>query len=294
MYENAGSCVKLVTYLNKEIGPEKTFFSHLHDDIRLNEVIDKIDNNKRTLKKKQEKFYMLSYNPSSREIEHLVRRVTGKKVNNLSELSSLERQNVFDEFKEYVRQCMNVYAKNFNREKDIDGKDLVYFGRLEEYRRYTYEDEAVRQGLVKIGDLKQGFNLHAHVIVSRMDATQTIALSPRANNRGGTNLLNGKKVKNGFNLKKWQMDSREYFCTKYNYIPSANERFYHYNPGYSQYRNKVKNKIVNEIMEGMEEEKKLLRSVKKISNITRSPKNIIKGYLRRQVKDILFGRGQEL
>ena len=38
--------------MNKEKEEGKFFFSHVNDNVSLTEVIEKIDNNKRTLKKK--------------------------------------------------------------------------------------------------------------------------------------------------------------------------------------------------------------------------------------------------
>ena len=143
---NAGSCVKLADYMNKEKEEGKFFFSHVDDNVSLTEVIEKIDNNKRTLKKNQEKFYSLSYNPSEREIRHLVKLTTGKVVNELSELSTEERILVFNEFRSYVRECMEIYAKNFNRDRELTASDLVYFGRIEEFRHFTGFDEEVKLG----------------------------------------------------------------------------------------------------------------------------------------------------
>ena len=44
---NAGSCVKLAHYLDKESGSGKFFFSQNQDSVPLTEVIQKIDNNNR-------------------------------------------------------------------------------------------------------------------------------------------------------------------------------------------------------------------------------------------------------
>ena len=63
MSVNAGSCVKLAHYLDKESGSGKFFFSQNQDSVPLTEVIQKIDNNKKTLKNNHDKFNMLSYNP---------------------------------------------------------------------------------------------------------------------------------------------------------------------------------------------------------------------------------------
>lgn len=284
---NAGSCVKLADYLDKEKGPGKNFFSHYKENVGLSEVIETIDNNKRTLKYKQDKFYMLSYNPSQREIAHLVHTFTGKTITDFSELTSNEKALVFSEFRNYVRECMDIYASKFNREKKLSAKDLVYFGRIEEFRHYSYEDKEVKEGLKKRGDLKEGLNLHAHIIVSRMDVTQTISLSPLSISKGNTNVLNGKDVKTGFNMKEWQVDCFEHFSNKFRYIALPEERFYHHNASYSECKSRIKNKIMNEIMEGMNEEREALLTARKFTAIIHPSKKSVRLFLMRKVKKIL-------
>ena len=287
---NAGSCVKLADYMNKEKEEGKFFFSHVNDNVSLTEVIEKIDNNKRTLKKNQEKFYSLSYNPSEREIRHLVKLTTGKVVNELSELSTEERILVFNEFRSYVRECMEIYAKNFNRDRELTANDLVYFGRIEEFRHFTGFDEEVKLGLKKQGDIKPGLNLHAHIIVSRMDVTQTISLSPRTKSRGNTNMLNGREVKNGFNMSNWQVECFEKFGYKYRYISNSDECFYKNSRSYNEISARLKNKVLREITEGMEEERRLVGTIMRISSVTRSPKATIQRFLKNKIKNILSDR----
>lgn len=89
---------------------------------------------------------------------------------------------------------MEIYARSFNRERTLSAEDLVYFGRIEEYQHYSYKDEEARL-IEERGQLKEGLNLHAHIIVSRMDVTQTIALSPRAKVLEILIYSNGKEVK---------------------------------------------------------------------------------------------------
>lgn len=285
--KNAGSCVKLAYYMNKEVGDGKEYFSHFQNHVSVAEVVERIDNNKRTLKNNQDKFYMLSYNPSQNEIAHLVRNLTGKSIKSLDELTPGEKESVFDEFRNYVRECMDIYAKKFNREKELSGEDLVYFGHIEEYRHYTKDDEAVKLGLKKRGDLKEGLQMHAHIIVSRMDVTQTIALAPTAKSRGNTNMLNGKEVKNGFDMQGWQVDCFELYSNKYRYIALQEERFYNTNPTYYRCKARIKNKVLNEVMEGMNEERKVLYGVNKVTTIIHPTKKSIHQFLRRKLKEIL-------
>lgn len=67
---NAGSCVKLASYLNKELDDDKQFFSHHEDAVTLKEVVEKIDNNKKTLKKIRRNF--IRYHITLRQKKSLI------------------------------------------------------------------------------------------------------------------------------------------------------------------------------------------------------------------------------
>ena len=183
---------------------------------------------------------------------------------------------------------MDIYARNFNRNKNLSSEDLLWFGRVETERHYTYLDEEVKDGLKNKGDLKEGLQLHAHVIVSRMDVTQTISLSPLAKSTGNVNVLNGKAVKNGFSMKGWQVDCFQHFGNKYGYIATADERFYYYDIGYSSYKNRIQNKIIHEVMEDMKEEKQFMTGARNITLILHPTKKSVKLYLKQKIKNILL------
>jgi hypothetical protein len=88
---------------------------------------------------------------------------------------------------------MEAYVKNFKRNGVNGNQDLVYFGKVEYNRYYTYKDLEVRKGLAKKGDIKPGAQMHVQVIVSRKDASNSIKLSP-LNNSKGTNAVHSQKV----------------------------------------------------------------------------------------------------
>jgi len=88
---------------------------------------------------------------------------------------------------------MDTYAKNFKRNGINSNQDLVYFGKVEQNRYYTYKDLEVRKGLAKKGDKKPGEQVHVQVIVSRKDASNSIKLSP-LNNSKGKNAAHSQKV----------------------------------------------------------------------------------------------------
>lgn len=151
--DNKDRCRALVEYLLKESLEDKpyydTFFSHEEDYVAPVTVMQKIDNNHKSLKKRDDKFYMLSINPSQDEAVHLIRKVTGKQVAEFERLTVEEQEKVIHELKNYSRNCMDLYAENFRREKIKSGKDLVYFGRVETERHYRNNDEDVKEGRAK-------------------------------------------------------------------------------------------------------------------------------------------------
>lgn len=222
--DNKGTCLQLVEYLSKEgleVRPYfDTFFSQNADFVSGQNVLKSIDNNHRTLKRNDDKFYMLSVNPSQHELKHLIHKVTGRNnVNDFSELSVVEQESVLSELKNYARRCMDEYAANFYRDKIKDGNDLVWYGRVETERHYKGNDIDVKNGLVKEGDCKPGLQLHVHIIVSRMDKSQTVSLSPLTKSRGNKQILDGKEVVVGFDRSEWAERCASRFSDYYNYLP---------------------------------------------------------------------------
>ena len=74
--KNTGSCSNLVQYLDKEnrdvdILEQEDFFNHEESNVRPEIVENAIDGNKGRLSKDETKFYMLTVNPSERELAHI-------------------------------------------------------------------------------------------------------------------------------------------------------------------------------------------------------------------------------
>ena len=148
--DNKGGCSRLVDYLEKEnedkIETDKEgFFDHLSDAILKDVVISKIDSNNKNLGKNDNKFFMLTVNPSQRELKHLIQRTSGKDVESLSELSKEDRSKLMLELKNYTRGAMDVYAGNFGRDNVNSGSDLVYFAKVETVREYKHVDPLVKE-----------------------------------------------------------------------------------------------------------------------------------------------------
>jgi hypothetical protein len=117
--------------------------------------------------------------------------------------------------KQYVRDVMDIYAGNFNKKdgtsKNLTGKDLVYYAKLEEKRYYKGTDEEVKQGRAKQGDVMPGDNTHVHIIVSRKDKSKTIKLSP---------LVNSKTL---FSRENFKLSSCKHFDDHFQYQGSGKE-----------------------------------------------------------------------
>ena len=90
---NRGSCNSLINYLEKEnlekdlLNQEK-FFDHNSSDVSFYSAQASIDNNKGKLGKDETKFYMISVNPSKDELKHIGRKVSGRDIKNISQLTA--------------------------------------------------------------------------------------------------------------------------------------------------------------------------------------------------------------
>ena len=219
---NCESCSELVHYLEKEneregveIEDREMFFSHNQEQVSSFDVTNSIDHNKAKLSKNEAKFYMLSVNPSQREMQFIAKQISGRNVSSLEEMTKSEIEKFKLALKDYTRGVMDEYGKNFN--KELEGKDILYYGKVEHERRYSRFDKEVKDGLKKVGELKPGFQSHVHVIVSRKDITNKIRLSPFANHKNSKNILNGKQVQIGFNRKEFAQNCEKRFDSKFGY-----------------------------------------------------------------------------
>ena len=183
-------------------------------------------------------------------------------------------------FKEYIKDLMDKYAENFNREypdgKPLTGNDLLYFAKVEHERTYKHgekrftaqmehnkkielqvaklkkelsetsnvllrprtmkrikdlENGYIRNDngtIIKEGNLKDGNNLHAHVVISRMDKTQSMKLSPMANHKQSKNIINGKEVNIGFNRDSFVASGEKLFDDKFGFDRSYKQSYNYY------------------------------------------------------------------
>lgn len=181
--DNKASSSGLVHYLEKEnrihnIEPEY-WFNGSETNIEPYEVRHKIDSNIAKLGRDDAKFFLINISPSQKEIAFLKQQYG--------------EDDVKAQLKAFAVRVMDAYAQNFKRTGIESHRDLVWFGKLENYRYYGHNDPEVKQGLKKRGDRKPGDQMHLQIIVSRKDATNKIKLSPQNTSRG-KNAEHSKKM----------------------------------------------------------------------------------------------------
>jgi len=246
------SSADFVSYLEKEnegktIEEQEHFFNQYGDEISSEEVIREIDGNAAKLKKTEPRFYSITVNPSSRELNRL--------------------QNNPKELKQYTRELMKEYAKAFNREingRTVTVDDIKYYAKIEQRRTYKGNDKAIIQNqpyatqilqlkndirnieegklqgnskmlqkkIAKLekeaphqlngrrivrGMLKEGSQSHIHIIVSRKDMSNKYSLSPGSKHKASEVEMHGKSVKRGFNRDEFFKNSEKTFDSLFSY-----------------------------------------------------------------------------
>lgn len=156
VYNNSGSTRRLTNYLSqeaKENGWPLAFFDGSGEKTA-EEVVTRLDNNHKGLRKDAAKFYSLVLSPSQDELRQIG-----------DDLPAL---------KKYTQNVMEDYAKNFTlkNEKELSEPNLVWAATIHHTRKNRGTDEGVQ------GEWKEGPQTHIHIIVSARDADQKITLNP--------------------------------------------------------------------------------------------------------------------
>ncbi|MEQ8882699.1 MAG: MobB family relaxase [Fulvivirga sp.] len=257
---NKGSSKAIMDYLDKENEgiesnvQQQHFFSNYEDYVTKSEAIHGIDFNRKGLKNNETKFYEMSISFSEKESNHL------KQISDTQQkLDSNIRSYVRDVMDEYAKN----FDRKIDG-KQLSGNDLVYYAKIERQRRYdgttknkelksqfvhNYRIRAKAEDLRLIGEkakaaevekqyiknpigqvilpgnVKEGNNLHVHVVVSRRDASQSVSLSPLANSKGSMNKLNGKDVKIGFNRDNFKERSESRFDELFDYARNKSDYY---------------------------------------------------------------------
>lgn len=246
--DNKGSCTNLAIYLGKENeeldklaekssssneiynieGRKQGFFTDSETNISTIEVISSIDNNKRKLGANDGKYFAPTISFSENELLHIAYLATGKKDTtsvwdmNLKEVDEYNRI-----IREYGRKVMDNYALNFNRQdKGITtGTDLVYYGKIEHFRKFKGTDKDVLKGKEISGTYKKGLQSHIHIIVSRKDKTQRLKLSPTCNETNTKRIIGDNNYQVGFDRVKWINMNEKTFDEHFKYSRKELEKF---------------------------------------------------------------------
>lgn len=149
-YANTGTSEGVINYLQHEDFKRmqegrkiEHFFSHAEDRVNPQEAISRIDTNRKGLKAKEAKFYVITVAPSAKELARM----------------GATKQEQAEAMKNYIRrEVMPRYAEGFK--KDIKADDLVYFAKIHFER-----------------DERDGEDLHAHIIVSHKTKNNGKAIS---------------------------------------------------------------------------------------------------------------------
>ncbi|WP_295795936.1 DUF5712 family protein [Mucilaginibacter sp.] len=212
--DNKGGSSALVHYLDKEnrinlAKQQEYWFNQERSNILSDEVRPAIDNNIAKLSKGDAKFFLVNISPSQKEITYLKEKYGEDCAK--------------EQLKAYASSIMDEYARNFKRPGIESGKDLLWFGKLENYRYYSHKDPEVKQGLKKRGDRKEGEQMHVQVIVSRKDITNKIKLSPM-NKSKGSNTEHSKKM-GQFDRSAFKSSGERLFDDKFDFERGLTETF---------------------------------------------------------------------
>jgi hypothetical protein len=182
--DNKGSSSGLVHYLDKENRADKEkapelWFNQACENITSFEAMQALDNNVSKLMRTETKFFLVNISPSQKEIAFLKEKYG--------------EEGAKEHLKTYAAKVMDEYALNFKRPGINSSKDLLWFGKVENYRYYSHKDPEVEQGLKKRGERKDGEQMHIQVIVSRKDISNKVKLSPM-NKSKGRNAAHSQKM----------------------------------------------------------------------------------------------------
>ena len=244
-----GSARDFVNYLEKENEgkePEQQegYFNQEENNIDAERVIAEIDANTAKLKKREPKFYSLVVSPSQRELKHIGnnteklreytqevmeayaasfyrdRKVT---VKDILYFAKLERERTYSEKDREVKENQAHASKILEMQHRVraikEGREQGDIAQLQE-RIQVLEREAPHQQNGKRivpGMVKEGHQSHIHIIVSRMDRTNTHSLSPGSKFRTSETTLHGQPVKQGFDRDKFYRAAEKTFDKQFGY-----------------------------------------------------------------------------
>lgn len=232
----------------------ENWFNGARNDIRRQEVRVRIDNNIAKLGRDDSKFFLINISPSQKELEHLFKQYG--------------QRGAKEKLKEFAVKVIDEYAKNFKRPGITTNNDLLWFGKVENYRYYKHTDKEVKNGIKQKGDRKDGRQMHVQVIVSRKDLRNRIKLSPQNTSKGKNEKHSAKLGQ--FNRSAFKQSGEELFDKLFQFERGLQEKFI--------YANVMKN--------GTPEQKTQMQMISKLS--TNISKDISIDSLTKGISDGVF------
>ena len=211
---NASGCRMSINYLEKEnkdksILEKEPFFNDTTSFATAKEAELKIDEHKKGLKNTDSKYYEVVVSFSKDELK-------GKSDKDL---------------KEYLKkEFPKAYTGAING-KEVDEKQLTWFAKLEQNRKYDGRDKEVKDGKAKSGQAKEGDNRHFHILIARKTKDEKHKISPLSNHRD----TQKGAVKGGFERVKFAENIEKSFDKHFKHERSQEQSF--------KYRNDMKKGI---------------------------------------------------
>lgn len=246
------SAADFVSYLEKENqGLEQQdmehFFNQYGDEINTNDVVKEIDGNTAKLKKIEPKFYSITISPSKYELQQLQnsskdlkaytrevmkdyvtsfnRDINGKSItiNDIIYFAKIEHQRTFKGTDKQVKENQPYATKILQIKNDIRkierdelegniSKLKKKINQLEKKAPHQLNGKRIVQGM-----RKEGNQSHIHIIVSRKDASNSVSLSPGSKYKASEVVMNGKKVKRGFDRDAFFSKAEKTFDRQFGY-----------------------------------------------------------------------------
>ncbi|MBO0340200.1 MobB family relaxase [Flagellimonas profundi] len=244
-----GSARDFVNYLEKEnegksLEDQELFFNQTENNIAADRVIAEIDANTAKLSKKDPKFYSIMVSPSQSELRHIgddpekLKQYTRElmktyaasfyrdkeiTVKNVLYFAKLERERTYSEKDKAVRENQAHATKILELQHQLrairEGREQGDMGKLQDKIQALEAEAPHKQNGKRIvpGMPKEGNQSHIHIIVSRKDVTNSHSLSPGSKFRTSETMLNGEKVKQGFDRDKFYRAAEKAFDKQFGY-----------------------------------------------------------------------------
>jgi hypothetical protein len=226
------------------------FFNQYGDEIAAKEVVKEIDGNTSKLKKTEPKFYSITISPSKYELKQLQnsstdlkaytrevmkdyvksfnREINGKQItiDDIKYYAKIEHQRKFKGTDFQVKENQPFASKILQLKQDIrkieNGKLEGNISKLQQKisqleKEAPHQSRGVERRRIVQGMQKEGNQSHIHIIVSRKDTSNSVSLSPGSKYKASEVVMNGKKVKRGFDRDSFFSNAEKTFDKQFGY-----------------------------------------------------------------------------